>query len=112
MHDADRGGRVTCHEPGQLVGYPVMRTDDVTEFVRRIERSVIASLAEAGVESATREGLTGVWCEDRKIGSIGIHVQRGVTTHGFVDQLRQRPLDLRRGRPLRTARRADDIGRA
>ena len=83
VHDADRGGKVTCHEPGQLVGYPVMRTDDVTEFVRRIERSVIASLAEAGVESTTREGLTGVWCDDRKIGSIGIHVQRGVTTHGF-----------------------------
>ena len=83
VHDADRGGRITCHEPGQLVGYPVMRTSDVTEFVRRMERAMITALGESGVNAQTREGLTGVWCDDRKIGSIGIHVQRGVTTHGF-----------------------------
>ena len=79
----DRGGRATCHEPGQLVGYPIMRIADVHRFVRDIELSIIAALAESGVNAGTREGLTGVWCEDRKIGSIGIHVQRGVTTHGF-----------------------------
>jgi lipoyl(octanoyl) transferase len=84
VHDADRGGRITCHEAGQLVGYPIMRTTDVTEFVRRIERAIVAALAESGVEAGTSEGLTGVWCEDRKIGSIGIHVQKGVTTHGFA----------------------------
>ena len=84
VHDADRGGRVTCHEKGQLVGYPIMRTDDVTAFVRSMENAVIASLAASGVSAGTREGLTGVWCEDRKIASIGIHVQKGVTTHGFA----------------------------
>jgi len=84
VHDADRGGRVTCHEPGQLVGYPIMRTDDVTGFVRAIERATITALEESGVEAATRDGLTGIWCDARKIGSIGIHVQRGVTTHGFA----------------------------
>lgn len=84
VHDADRGGRITCHEPGQLVGYPIMRTTDVTEFVRKMERAIITALAESGVEAKTRDGLTGVWCEDRKIGSIGIHVQKGVTTHGFA----------------------------
>jgi lipoate-protein ligase B len=83
VFDADRGGRVTCHEPGQLVGYPIMRTDDVTEFVRKMERAMITALAESGVSAQTRSGLTGVWCDQRKIGSIGIHVQRGVTTHGF-----------------------------
>ena len=83
VFDADRGGRITCHEPGQLVGYPIMRTDDVTEFVRRIERAMISALLESSVSAHTRDGLTGVWCEDRKIGSIGIHVQRSVTTHGF-----------------------------
>ena len=83
FHEADRGGRVTCHEEGQLVGYPVMRIDDVHEFVRAMERAMIQALEESGVTASTREGLTGVWCEDRKIGSIGIHVQRGVTTHGF-----------------------------
>lgn len=84
VHDADRGGRITCHEPGQLVGYPIMRTTDVTEFVRKMERAMITALSESGVEAQTREGLTGVWCDDRKIGSIGIHVQKGVTTHGFA----------------------------
>ena len=84
VHDADRGGRITCHEAGQLVGYPIMRTNDVTEFVRKMERAIITALAESGVTAGTREGLTGVWCEDRKIGSIGIHVQKGVTTHGFA----------------------------
>lgn len=84
VHDTDRGGRVTCHEPGQLVGYPIMRTADVVEFVRRIERATIAALAESGVTATTRDGLTGIWCSERKIGSVGIHVQRGVTTHGFA----------------------------
>lgn len=83
VHTADRGGRVTCHEPGQLVGYPIMRIGDVHDFVRRMELAMIEALSQSEVAAHTREGLTGVWCEDRKIGSIGIHVQRSVTTHGF-----------------------------
>jgi lipoate-protein ligase B len=85
----DRGGRVTYHGPGQIVAYPVVSLrpygDDVHEYIRRMERVVVSVLASYGVEAATVEGLTGVWTpERRKIGSIGVHVSRGVTTHGFA----------------------------
>jgi lipoyl(octanoyl) transferase len=82
--DTTRGGRVTYHGPGQLVGYPIMAIGDVIEFVRTMERAVIAALADEGVEAEVRDGLTGVWVGDRKIGSIGVHVSRGVTMHGFA----------------------------
>jgi lipoyl(octanoyl) transferase len=86
--DTDRGGRVTYHGPGQLVGYPVMRVDDVVAFVRAMERAIVAALADFAIAARTRtdEGgdFTGVWVAERKIASIGIHVQRGVSTHGFA----------------------------
>jgi lipoate-protein ligase B len=82
--ECDRGGRVTYHGPGQLVGYPIVATSDVVEYVRTLERAVIAALADEGLEAEVRDGLTGVWVGDRKIGSIGVHVQKGVTTHGFA----------------------------
>ncbi|HEX2084072.1 MAG TPA: lipoyl(octanoyl) transferase LipB [Solirubrobacteraceae bacterium] len=86
--DVDRGGKVTYHGPGQLVGYPIMAIDDVVAFVRTMERAMIAALADEGIVARSRadEGrdYTGVWVEDRKIGSIGVHVQKGVTTHGFA----------------------------
>jgi len=84
VHDVDRGGRVTYHGPGQIVGYPIMRIGDVVEYLRVMERAMIAALADEGVEAQIRDGLTGVWVEERKIGSIGVHVQKGVTTHGFA----------------------------
>jgi lipoyl(octanoyl) transferase len=96
LRDTDRGGRVTYHGPGQLVAYPIVSLkpygDDVHEYVRRLERTAISSLAEHGVEASTIEGLTGVWTagepppsgDARKIGSIGVHVSRGVTTHGLA----------------------------
>lgn len=84
IHDADRGGRVTYHGPGQLVGYPIMRISDVTDYVHTMERAVIAALADEGIEAEVREGLTGIWTDDQKVGSIGVHVNRGVTTHGFA----------------------------
>jgi lipoyl(octanoyl) transferase len=80
----DRGGRLTYHGPGQLVGYPIMRIGDVVAYLRTMEEAIVAALADAGVAAGPREGLTGVWVEDRKIGSIGVHVSRGVTTHGFA----------------------------
>ncbi len=80
----DRGGRLTYHGPGQLVGYPIMRIDDVLDYLRTMERAIIAALADEGLEARMRDRLTGVWVEDRKIGSIGVHVSRGVTTHGFA----------------------------
>ena len=82
--ETTRGGRVTYHGPGQLVGYPIMAIDDVIAYVRTLERAVIAALAEEDVEAEVREGLTGIWVGDRKIGSIGVHVSRGVTMHGFA----------------------------
>ena len=86
--DVDRGGKVTYHGPGQLVGYPIMAIDDVVAFVRTMEQAMIAALADEGIEARERsaEGrdYTGVWVGERKIGSIGVHVQKGVTTHGFA----------------------------
>ena len=87
--ETDRGGRVTYHGAGQLVGYPIVDLramgDDVHLYVRRMEQVVISSLAEHGVEAEAVEGLTGIWTpERRKIGSIGVHVHRGITTHGFA----------------------------
>ena len=80
----DRGGKLTYHGPGQLVGYPIMRTTDVVAFLRTMEDAISAALAQEGVAGGPVEGLTGVWVEDRKIGSIGVHLSRGVTTHGFA----------------------------
>jgi lipoyl(octanoyl) transferase len=86
--ETDRGGRVTYHGPGQLVGYPILRVDDVVEHVRTMERALIAALAAEGIDARARaaEGpdYTGVWVSDRKIASIGVHVARGVSTHGFA----------------------------
>jgi len=82
--ETTRGGRVTYHGPGQLVGYPIVAISDVIEYVRTLERAVIAALADEGVEAGVREGLTGIWVEERKIGSIGVHVSRGITMHGFA----------------------------
>lgn len=79
-----RGGRVTYHGPGQLVGYPIMGIGDVIAYLRTMESAVIAALADEGVDARVREGLTGVWAGERKIGSIGVHVSRGVTMHGFA----------------------------
>jgi lipoyl(octanoyl) transferase len=80
----DRGGKLTYHGPGQLVGYPIMRIVDVHAYLRTMEEAISAALAEEGVVAGQREGLTGVWVQDRKIGSIGVHVSHGVTTHGFA----------------------------
>src|SRR4051794_18093634 len=84
VHDADRGGRVTYHGPGQLVGYPIMRISDVPAYVQTMEQAVVAALADEGIDAEIRDGLTGIWAGDAKIGSIGVHVNRGVTTHGFA----------------------------
>jgi lipoyl(octanoyl) transferase len=86
--ECDRGGRLTYHGPGQLVGYPIMRIADVGHYLRTMEAALIAALASEGVDARSRadEGpdYTGVWVGERKIASIGVHVSRGVTTHGFA----------------------------
>jgi lipoyl(octanoyl) transferase len=86
--DTDRGGRVTYHGPGQLVGYPIMRVHDIGVHLRTMESAIVAALADVDVEARSRcaEGpdYTGVWVQDRKIASIGVHVSRGISTHGFA----------------------------
>jgi lipoyl(octanoyl) transferase len=86
--DVDRGGKVTYHGPGQLVGYPIVAVDDVVEYVRTLERALVSALAEEGLSARARPedgpDYTGVWVQERKIASIGVHVARGVTTHGFA----------------------------
>ena len=88
----DRGGQVTYHGPGQLVGYPIMAVTDIARFVRTMERALVAALADEGIEARTRtaEGAayTGVWVGERKVASIGLHVRRGITTHGFAVNVR------------------------
>jgi lipoyl(octanoyl) transferase len=91
--DVDRGGKITWHGPGQLVGYPIVRLPDpvdVVAHVRRIERMLIEVCAELGVEAAQVSGRSGVWVPadgrgpDRKVAAIGIRVSQGVTMHGFA----------------------------
>ena len=87
--ETDRGGLVTYHGPGQLVGYPIVRVDDVVGYVRSLENALVRALVDEGVvgaRSRPREGhrYTGVWVEERKIASIGVHLSRGVSTHGFA----------------------------
>ncbi|GAA4582817.1 lipoyl(octanoyl) transferase LipB [Planotetraspora phitsanulokensis] len=90
--DVDRGGNMTWHGPGQLVGYPILRIDDVTAYVRLLEEVLIQVCADFGVAASRVPGRGGVWVPadparglgDRRLGSIGIRVSRGVTMHGFA----------------------------
>jgi lipoyl(octanoyl) transferase len=91
--DVDRGGKITFHGPGQLVGYPIVRLPDhvrVVDYVRRVEEALIGACADLGVPSARVPGRSGVWLEardgrpERKVAALGIRVSRGVTMHGFA----------------------------
>jgi lipoyl(octanoyl) transferase len=85
--DVDRGGDVTYHGPGQLVGYPILdlgQKPDVGLYLRNLEGCLIDVLADFGITAGRLSGYTGVWIGDRKIVAIGIKVSQGVTTHGFA----------------------------
>ena len=88
VFDVERGGDVTFHGPGQLVGYPIIdlrkHREDLHWYLRRLEAGLIDGLARMGIGAGTRPGLTGVWTSGRKIASIGIHVKQWVTFHGFA----------------------------
>lgn len=93
VYRVDRGGDITYHGPGQLVGYPVMRlgdAPDLTAYVRALESALVETLASYGVAARTERGKTGVWVDlpesgaPAKIAAIGVRVSRGVTTHGFA----------------------------
>jgi lipoyl(octanoyl) transferase len=91
--DVDRGGKITFHGPGQLVGYPIVRLPDhvkVVDYVRRLEEALIGVCADLGVRTARVPGRSGVWLQadergpERKVAAIGIRVSRGVAMHGFA----------------------------
>lgn len=83
-----RGGQVTYHGPGQLIGYPILKLEgrarDVTRYLRNLEQAMIDALREFGLDADRRAGLTGIWIGARKIASIGVGIRRWVTYHGFA----------------------------
>jgi lipoyl(octanoyl) transferase len=88
LHDTNRGGDVTYHGPGQIVGYPVFDLRewkrDVVAYVRGLEQALIEALAEFGIAAGRMPGATGVWVEGAKVSAIGVHISRWVTSHGFA----------------------------
>ena len=88
VHRVSRGGQVTYHGPGQLIGYPILKLEgrdrDVHRYLRNLEEVVILALSDCGIAAARREGLTGIWVAQRKIGSIGVGIKRWTTCHGFA----------------------------
>ena len=87
LHHVDRGGDVTYHGPGQLVGYPIVHLGDrpdVVAHVRRIEQALILALGDLGVKAWAEEGYTGVWTAQGKVAAIGLRLARKVTMHGFA----------------------------
>ncbi|HZP48394.1 MAG TPA: lipoyl(octanoyl) transferase LipB [Vicinamibacterales bacterium] len=88
VHETGRGGDITYHGPGQLVGYPIvdLKPDrqDVHKYVRDIEEVLIRTIAEYGIEAGRVEGLTGVWVGREKVAAIGVRIARWVTSHGFA----------------------------
>jgi len=88
FHPTDRGGDITYHGPGQIVGYPILDLRewkrDVVAYVRAIEQVIIDALADFGLKAGRVPGMTGVWVDGAKIAAIGVHISRWVTSHGFA----------------------------
>lgn len=88
IYRVSRGGEVTYHGPGQLVGYPILKLEgrdrDVHRYLRNLEEAMIRALADCNIIATRREGLTGIWVGPRKIGSIGVGIKRWTTCHGFA----------------------------
>src|SRR6202140_2293246 len=88
VHRVSRGGQVTYHGPGQIVGYPIVKLAgarrDVSRYLRKLEQALITALREYDIEATRRDGMTGVWAGSRKIASIGVGIRRWVTLHGFA----------------------------
>jgi lipoyl(octanoyl) transferase len=88
IHRVSRGGQVTYHGPGQIIGYPIIKLAgarrDVSRYLRKLEQALIAALLEYDIVAARGDGMTGVWAAARKIASIGVGIRRWVTMHGFA----------------------------
>jgi lipoyl(octanoyl) transferase len=134
VHHTDRGGLVTYHGPGQLVGYPIVDLrawgSGPVRYVRTLEEALIRAAVQLGVLAERREGLTGVWAGERKLAAIGVRVSRGVTTHGFalnvstdlsffkhivpcgMPEAEATSLERELGAPVAMARARDEVARA
>jgi len=133
VHDTNRGGQATYHGPGQITGYPILdltaRGKDLHEHLRKIEEALILSCARFGVQAGRRDGLTGVWVENRKLASIGVGVRKWISMHGFainitneslppffaitpcgLDGVSMTSLEMEAGRPITVAEAAVVIG--
>lgn len=133
VHDTNRGGQATYHGPGQLTGYPILdltlREKDLHEHLRKIEDALIRACHRFGVQAGRREGLTGVWVENRKLASIGVGVRKWISMHGFainitdeslppffaitpcgLDGVSMTSLEKEAGRPISVAEAAAVIG--
>ena len=133
VHDTNRGGQATYHGPGQLTGYPILdltlRGKDLHEHLRKIEDALIRTCHRFGVQAGRREGLTGVWVENRKLASIGVGVRKWISMHGFainitdeslppffaitpcgLDGVSMTSLEKEAGRPISVAEAAAVIG--
>jgi len=88
IHYVDRGGEVTYHGPGQLVGYPILNLRSIgkgpIQYIRALEQVLLLSLSDFGISPKLIEGKTGVWVDNCKIGAIGVKISKGITTHGFA----------------------------
>lgn len=88
FYETDRGGDITYHGPGQLVGYPILDLKrwkrDVVKYLRAIEEVLIGALGEFGLDGEREAGMTGVWVKGAKVAAIGVHISRWVTSHGFA----------------------------
>lgn len=133
VHDTNRGGQATYHGPGQITGYPILdlttRGKDLHEHLRKIEEALILACGRFGVQAGRREGLTGVWVENRKLASIGVGVRKWISMHGFainitdeslppffaitpcgLDGVSMTSLEKEAGRPITVAEAAVVIG--
>jgi len=88
FHQTNRGGDITYHGPGQIVGYPIFDLRDwkrdVVAYVRTLEQTIIDTIAQFGITGGRMDGCTGVWVDGKKIAAIGVHISRWVTSHGFA----------------------------
>ena len=96
FHETNRGGQATYHGPGQLVGYPILdlnpRGRDLHEHLRKIEDALIRACRKFDVQAGRRQGLTGVWVENRKLASIGVGVRKWISMHGFAINITRQSL--------------------
>jgi lipoyl(octanoyl) transferase len=96
VHETNRGGQATYHGPGQLVGYPILnltlRGKDLHEHLRQLEEALIHACHYFGVAATRRDGLTGVWVENRKLASIGVGVRKWISMHGFAINITEESL--------------------